>query len=234
MTTAELDELGLDGRTLALVAQSAEQLATGVQCGVMDQMASVFGRAGHAMLLDCRSLDVVYVAIPDPVAILVVHTGIGRRLEDSAYTERRAACAAAATRAGVETLRDATIHQVAGDPFARHVVSENARVLEFVAALGAGDLDTCGKLMTASHASLRDDFRVSTPELDTLVDALVDAGAYGARLTGAGFGGCAVALVAADGIHDVEAHAVARYRSSTGLTPMPFAVRAVDGAGLLA
>jgi galactokinase len=213
------------------IAQSAEQIATGVPCGAMDQMASVFGRAGHALLLDCRALAVTPVALPRSVSIVVVHTGTSRRLEDSAYADRRAACEAAAARAGVVALRDAAPEQVADDPVARHVVSENRRVLEFVEALRGGALERCGALMLASHASLRDDFGVSTPELDLLVESLCDAGAYGARLTGAGFGGCAVALVDAGAAAGVVDHATARYGSTTGLTPMPLVVRAVDGAG---
>jgi galactokinase len=233
IAAAEIGGLALDGRALARAAQAAEQQATGVPCGVMDQMASVFGRAGHALLLDCRNLDIEAIPLPASVGVAVVHTGVARRLEDSTYAERRAACAAAAASLGVATLRDATIDQVADDPLARHVVSENQRVLAFVDALRAGDPDRCGRLMDASHASLRDDFRVSTPELDALVDSLVDAGAYGARLTGAGFGGCVVGLVAAGGVDDVVERAGARYRSTTGLTPMPLVVRAVDGAGLV-
>jgi galactokinase len=218
-------------KEIARVAQSAEQAATGVPCGAMDQMASVFGRAGHALLLDCRSLELTPVPLPRGVSVVVVHTGTSRRLENSAYAARRAACEAAAARTGVRALRDATPEQVADDPIARHVVSENRRVLEFVDALRRGALDRCGALMLASHASLRDDFGVSTPELDLLVEVLCDAGAYGARLTGAGFGGCAVALVDPNAAEDVVDHATARYRSRTGLTPMPLVVRAVDGAG---
>jgi galactokinase len=218
---------------IARIAQEAEQMATGVPCGAMDQLASVFGRAGHALLLDCRSLEVTPVELPASAAVVVVHTGTSRRLEDSAYAARRAACEAAAARAGVSVLRDATLEQVADDPIARHVVSENERVLAFVDALRRGALDRCGELMLASHASLRDDFAVSTLELDLLVDALSLAGAYGARLTGAGFGGCAVALVDVHKVTDVVERAAARYGSVTGLTPMPRVVRAVDGAGLV-
>jgi galactokinase len=232
ITASEIGGLTTPPRSIAAIAQSAEQTATGVPCGIMDQMASVFGRAGHALLLDCRSLDIEAVPLPPSVTVVVVHTGVARRLEDSAYGERRAACEAAAARLGVGTLRDALLDDVGDDPFARHVVSENQRVLDFVGGLRAGDLDRCGQLMRASHASLRDDFRVSTPELDALVDALVRAGAYGARLTGAGFGGCAVGLVPTDAVDDVVAAAVGSYRSATGLTPMPLVVRAVDGAGL--
>ena len=230
---AEIGELALDGRSLALAAQNAEQQATGLPCGVMDQMASVFGRAGHALLLDCRSLDVEAIRLPASVEVAVIHTGVARRLEDSAYAERRAACEAAAANVGVASLRDATIDQVAADPFARHVVSENQRVLAFIDALRAGDLEQCGRLMNASHASLRDDFRVSTDELDALVESLLASGAFGARLTGAGFGGCVVGLVAAGEVDGVVANAAARYRSITGLTPIPLVVRAVDGAGLV-
>jgi galactokinase len=229
-THATGDRISRD--SVAWIARAAEQSASGVPCGVMDQIASVFGRAGHALLLDCRNLAVVPVAIPDSIAILVVHSGIARRLEDSAYGERRDACVAAAARVGVQTLRDAPLEWVESDPFARHVVSENQRVLDFVDALGAGDFERSGRLMTASHASLRDDFRVSTPQLDALVDALLRAGAYGARLTGAGFGGCAVAMIPASAVDDIVARTVGDYRSATGLVPTPFVVQAVDGAGV--
>jgi galactokinase len=161
----------------------------------MDQMACVFGRAGHALLLDCRTLDVTPVALPDDVAVVVVHSGVSRRLDESAYAQRRRTCEDAAARLGLASLRDATFEQVRDDPIARHVVTENARVLAFVDALASHDLARAGALMTESHASLRDDFAVSVPELDTIADVLVDAGAYGARLTGAGFGGCVVALM---------------------------------------
>lgn len=233
ITAGEIGGVLPPPRSVAWIAQAAETAATGVPCGIMDQMASVCGRTGHALLLDCRTLAIDPVALPDSVAIVVVHTGVARRLVDSAYAQRRTACELAAETAGVAMLRDATLEQVADDPFARHVVSENRRVLDFVAALRAGDLDQCGRLMDASHASLRDDFHVSTPELDTLVDALLHSGAYGARLTGAGFGGCAVALVPADTVDSVVERAVARYRSATAREPIPLLVRAVDGAGVV-
>jgi galactokinase len=233
LAATQISGAGISPQSIAWIARAAEEASTGVPCGVMDQIASVFGRAGNALFVDCRSLAVEPVALPEAVSVAVVHSGIARRLEDSSYAERRAACEAAAARIGVATLRDATLHQVAHNPFARHVVTENERVLRFVDALRLGDLDLCGRLMLASHASLRDDFDVSTRELDALVDELVRAGAYGARLTGAGFGGCVVALVAADAVDNVVERACARYGASTGLTPTPLAVRAVDGAGLL-
>jgi galactokinase len=218
---------------LARAARDVEVLATGVPVGLMDQLASVFGRRDAALFLDCRTLDVVPVPLPATLAVGVVHSGLARSLESSAYAERREACAAAARRLGLPALRDATTAQVADDPIARHVVSENARVVAAVEALRRGDVTTLGALMGDSHASLRDDFRVSTPELDTLVEALLDAGAIGARLTGAGFGGCVVAVTAPDRREEVLTRAGDRYRTLTGLEPRAFAVRAVDGAGPL-
>jgi galactokinase len=217
---------------LALAAQEAEHVATGVPCGVMDQIASVSGRTRRALLLDCRTLAVTPIPLPD-VDILVIHSGIERRLEASAYAARRAACETAAARLGVNALRDATIEQVADDPIARHVVTENARVTAFAAALENDDLATCGALMVASHRSLRDDFAVSTPELDLLVDLNIEAGAYGARLTGAGFGGCVVALVASGEADAVATAVTGRYRAETGHEPNAFTVSAVDGAGFV-
>jgi galactokinase len=221
----------LPGRELALGAQEAEHLASGVPCGVMDQMASVFGRADHALLLDCRSLAVDPVPLPPAVGVVVVHSGLPRRLETSAYAQRRVACEEAAGRLGVPALRDATLEQVVDDPIARHVVTENARVLEFARAMRLGDVAECGRLMRASHASLRDDFAVSTPELDALVDLCVRHGAAGARLTGAGFGGCIVALVHAGDESAIVDATVAEYGAATGLVATGFPVRAADGAG---
>lgn len=220
-----------DRRDAARAALRAEVLGTGVPGGLMDQLCSLFGVAGHALLLDCRSLEVTPVALPDSLAVLVVHCGLPRTLAGSAYAERRAACEAAATRIGVHALRDATPEHVADDPIARHVVSENARVLGFVDALRAGDLGALGPLLLASHASLRDDYAVSIPELDLLVELLVDGGALGARLTGAGFGGCVVALVPHEATADCASRTQASYRERTGLEPHAFVVRAVDGAG---
>ncbi len=193
--------LGFDGPPLALAraCQRAEHLASGVPSGIMDQLASVLGVAGHALLVDCRSLDVVAVPVPAGVDVVVVHSGEARALAGSAYAERRAQCEAAAAVIG--PLRDATVADLArlGPGVlrrrARHVVNENRRVHEFVDCLRAGDLVEAGGLMAASHASLRFDFDVSTPALDALVAELTATpGVYGARLTGAGFGGCVVAL----------------------------------------
>ena len=215
---------------LAAACQRAEQVATGVPCGIMDQLCSLAGVADAALLIDCRSLEIQPVRLPPEIQMLAVHCGLPRALADSEYAERRAACEAAARALGLQALRDAALEDVATDPFARHVVSENARVLETVAALEEGDLGALGPLFAASHASLRDDFRVSTPELDALVQALVEAGALGARLTGAGFGGCVVALTRSAEADAVAAEASESYRAATGLDPTVFACQAVVGA----
>ncbi|MBS1848623.1 MAG: galactokinase [Actinobacteria bacterium] len=184
---------------LARSAQRAEFAAVGVPCGIMDQLASVMGRAGHALLIDCRTDEVVPVAIPDGAEIRIIDPGRPRTLAGSEYAERRAACAAAEVLVG--SLRDATLEAVESIPDlvlrrrARHVVTENRRVLVAARALRDADWASIGAAMFASHASLRDDFEVSTPVLDELVDTLARTpGVHGARLTGAGFGGCVVAL----------------------------------------
>lgn len=193
--------LGFDGPPveLALACQRAEHLASGVPSGVMDQLASVSGVAGHGLLIDCSSLEVTPVPMPDGIDVVVVDSGQARALVDSAYAERRAQCEAAAEVIG--PLREATVADLGRieDPLlrrrARHVVNENRRVLDFAACLRAGDVVDAGRLMAASHASLRSDFEVSTDALDALVTELTAVpGVYGARLTGAGFGGCVVAL----------------------------------------
>ncbi len=200
--------LGFEGSALelALACQQAEQLASGVPCGVMDQLASAAGVAGHALLIDCTSLAVTPVPIPDGVEVVVVPSGEARELAASAYAQRRAQCEAAialigpltqATPADVATLADPVVAARA-----RHVVTENQRVRDMAAALAAGDAGACGALMVASHESLRVDFDVSTPRLDALVAELVAApGVHGARLTGAGFGGCVVALAEPGAVH---------------------------------
>ena len=193
--------LGFDGtpHELALACQQAEHLAAGVPSGVMDQLASALGQEGHALLIDFTSLEVVPVPMPAGVDVVVVHSGQARALAGSAYAERRAQCEAAAEVTG--PLREANEFHLARleDPLllrrARHVVTENRRVLEFADCLWMGDLAGAGRLMAASHASLATDFEVSTPALDALVAELSAVpGVYGARLTGAGFGGCVVAL----------------------------------------
>ena len=216
---------------LALACQEGDHLTVGVPSGIMDQLASVAGVADHALLIDCRSLEVEPIPIPQEVSIVVAHSGLPRTLVDSAYAERRAECERVAAALGLRSLRDATPEQVDDSPRARHVVSENARVLAAADALRRGDLAVLGPLMAASHASLRDDYEVSTPELDALVASLLAAGSVGARLTGAGFGGCAVALALREEAERVAAGAAGAYERETGLTPTTWICRAADGAG---
>ncbi|HSF62529.1 MAG TPA: galactokinase [Gaiellaceae bacterium] len=218
---------------LALACRAAEERATGVPCGIMDQLISAAGRADSALLIDCRSLEIREVRLPPGLGVLAVYSGQERSLASSAYAERRRRCEALARALGVPALRDATPSEVENDPIGRHVVSENERVLESVRALKEQDLSRLGELMTASHASLRDDFRVSTPELDTLVGVLIEAGALGARLTGAGFGGSVVAVCDVDDIAGLVEATRTRYLTLTGLVAQPFVCHAADGTGRL-
>lgn len=210
-------------------AHATEVRATGVPCGFMDQIASVRGVADQALLIDARERSVRHVPWNPRLAIVVAHCGVARRVAASEYARRRADCEAIAARIGVATLRDATIDQVRDDPLARHVVTENARVLHFVAALENGDPARMGTTMLESHASLRDDFMVSTPELDELVDAFRRADAFGARLTGAGFGGCVVGLVPASDADTAVAAVADHYRRATGIETAPFVAHPADG-----
>jgi galactokinase len=221
----------VEPRVLARVCQAAEQAATGVPSGIMDQLTSLFGVAGAALLIDCRSLEIEPVPLPPRLAVLAVHSGLPRRLEDTAYAARRAACEEAARRLGLPALRDAALEQVRDDPLARHVVTENARVHATADALRVGDVERAGRLFSESHASLRDDFRVSTRELDVLVEELERAGAYGARLTGAGFGGTVVAICAEERVEEVAA-ATDSYSRRTGRAATAIPCRAVAGAQL--
>ncbi len=221
----------LSPRALALATQEAETVGTGVPCGVLDQLASLAGVAGAALLLDCRTLEVEPVPIPGDLAVLAVHSGVERRLAEAGYAERRAECEELARQLGADSLREVNATQAAPHPRARHVVSENARVLAVVDALRSGDRTELARAFAASHASLRDDFEVSTPELDTLVRALLDAGAIGARLTGAGFGGSVVAIADDERAYRVADLATARYRAETGRNATAFRCRAVAGAG---
>ena len=194
--------LGFDGTVLELarLTQLAEHQASGVPCGIMDQLASAGGVEGHALLIDCHQLTVTPIAVPDDLEIRVIHSGQERQLAGSAYAERTESVAAAEAVLGpLRLLAEPGEADALSDPVlrrrARHVISENQRVRDVAAALPQGDLDAVGRAMTASHESLRDDFEVSTTVLDALVERLqATDGVIGARLTGAGFGGCVVAL----------------------------------------
>ncbi|MCX6599759.1 MAG: galactokinase [Acidobacteria bacterium] len=201
----------------------------GLPCGIMDQYISVFGRAGHAVLIDCRTQRSHLVPLPAGVEYVVVNTMVKHTLATSAYATRVAECAVDAQALGVASLRDAVIS--GGRPRARHIISENARVLEFVAACERGDLKAMGQLMVASHLSLREDYEVSCPELDFLVDqASQFPGVYGARMTGGGFGGCAIALVDAGDATAFEQTVTDAYQGRFGRTPAVYRVTPSDGA----
>lgn len=188
-----------DPVALATLGQRAEQRASGVPCGIMDQLASVAGREGHALLIDCHARTVVPVPVTDRVEVVVVDSGQSRTLAGSAYADRAAQCRAAEAVIGPLRLAHPGAEVAVADEVvrarARHVITENARVRACAEALAAGDVALVGAAMSESHASLRDDFAVSTPVLDDLVARLsATPGVHGARLTGAGFGGCVVAL----------------------------------------
>jgi galactokinase len=238
----------IDPLHLARICQRAENEYVGVRSGLMDQFSAACGVGGSALFLDCRSLDWRPVRLPDGVALVVIDSGSSRRLGASAYNERRAQCEAAVAAlrqsdASIESLRDVDAEFLADnlaplDPTvarrARHVVEENDRVLRATAALEAGDLLEVGRLFAASHASLRDLFEVSSPELDALVDiAMAVDGVIAARMTGAGFGGCTVNLVRPDSIRALEQAVDRDYRATTGRVATVMPVATADGAGFL-
>jgi len=201
LTVAVCLALGATGThaELAVAARAAEVRANGVPCGIMDQLCSVAGVEGHALLIDCDAMTVDPVPVPQDACIWVVPSGQQRQLADSAYAERRARCEEAAALVGPLPAASLDAIDAIEDPVvrarARHVRTESSRVLAAADALRSGDLNELGRLMVASHRSLAQDFEVSTPVLDELVDRLLaTTGVYGARLTGAGFGGCVVAL----------------------------------------
>lgn len=234
----------LSRRNLALACQRAENVYVGVNCGIMDQMASALGVRGHALLLDCRTLETEMVPLPKGIAIVVADTGVRRQLAASEYNVRRSQCEQAvqllsAHLPGIRALRDVTVgdlERLKGRlpeivyRRARHVISDNARVLQVKEALQKGDLATVSALMRAGHISLRDDYEVSSPELDVLVEAAWKVeGCYGSRLTGAGFGGCTVSLVAEGAVPDFRAQVAAAYERAFGRQPEVYVCRAADG-----
>lgn len=239
---AGVDPASWDAARMALAAQRAENRWVGVNCGIMDQMISAAAHEGHALLLDCRTLEGRQVPVPGDLAVVILDSATRRGLVESAYNERRAQCEAAARAFGVPALRDvdvATFEARAGtlDALtrrrARHVVTENARTLAAADALARGDAAEVGRLMDASHVSLRDDFEVSRRELDLIVEAArAQPGCFGARMTGAGFGGCAVALVAREAAAGLVEATVAGYREATGLDAAAYVCVPSRGASI--
>lgn len=234
----------LDATQIALLAQQAECDFVGMRCGIMDQLISARGEAGHALLIDCRSLECQPVAVPSNLAIMIVHSGVVRGLVDGAYNERRAQCEAVAAHFSVAALRDVSLAQLedarAGlDPVAyaraRHVVTENDRALAAAEAMQAGDLEMLGQLMAASHESMRNDFEITLPAIDLLVSELQQAIGRkgGARMTGGGFGGAVIALFENHAVDRVASHIEARYRTPDGGKPLIMVEQASAGASIL-
>ncbi|GAA4755653.1 galactokinase [Amnibacterium soli] len=237
--------LGLDRTELARIGQRAENVAVGAPTGIMDQSASVFGQQDAAVFLDCRSLEVRQVPLGFDAAglvLLVVDTRVEHQHATGGYRDRREACERGAAAMGVPALRDLSVddlpraRQLLDDTTYRrvqHVVTEDARVLESVQALESGDLVRFGELMDASHVSMRDDFEISVPELDAVVEAAQAAGALGARMTGGGFGGCAIALLPADEAEALAADVLQAFSDRGWREPVPFTVVPSDGARAL-
>ena len=240
-TIVDLYQLDLKGVTAALMGQRAENEFVGCQCGIMDQLVSALGLEGHAMLLDCRSLTFQDAPIPDGMVILVVNSNVQRGLVDSEYNARRQQCEEVASILNVPALRDVSLEQLNGAKTnlseeqyrrARHVVTENARTIAAMTAMQANDIETLGSLMGQSHDSLRDDYEVTTKELDGLVciinSVINDAG--GVRMTGGGFGGCVVALIPTELEQAVIAAVAAQYSPQFGLEAEIYRCNASTGA----
>lgn len=237
-------DLAVDLVELARLAQRAENEFVGARCGIMDQFIACLGRAGHALRLDCRSLDYRLVPISEDARLVVCNTMVKHELAHGEYNQRRAECeegvrSLAKKLPGILALRDVTIADLDRQvgflseviyKRCRHVITENARVIDAAAALSCNDLIEFGRLMYESHRSLREDYEVSSPELDTMVRLAREAeGVYGARMTGGGFGGCTINLVRADKVDDFKRLITAGYEQATGIAPEIYFSTAVSG-----
>ncbi len=228
---------------LVLQCQKAENEFVGVKSGIMDQFISALARQGHALLIDCRDLSYQNVPLPRGATIVVCDTKKRRGLVDSEYNTRRAECEEAAHWLGVKALRDASLEQFARlekemppnvARRARHIITENARVIEAVAAAQKNDLDTFGRLMNESHESLKNDYAVSCTELDAMVEiARTQRDCLGARLTGAGFGGCTVNLVRDDAVDPFVPNVARDYQARIRIAPQIYICHAMDGASVV-
>ena len=240
-----LDDVeGFTPTDIAVAARAAENEFVGVQCGIMDQLVSARGVAGHALLIDCRTLDVRPVEVAGGLKVLIVHSGIERGLVGSEYNRRRAECTRAARHYGVTALRDVDAAMLVSKRDglddvafrrARHIVSENARVLDTASALAAGDTASLRRLMAGSHASMRDDFEITTPGIDRLVEILSGAvgDRGGVRMTGGGFGGCVVAVLAADAVPDALAAIAGGYRTPAGVQAATYLCQPSPGSRVI-
>ncbi|MEI6566276.1 MAG: galactokinase [Verrucomicrobiota bacterium] len=251
VATATLLEL-ITGRKLdpvekALLCQKAEHDYAGMPCGIMDQFISVMGRKDHILLLDCRSRETQLVPMSDSsVALLVTNTNVKHELTGGEYAQRRAQCEEAARILGIPSLRHATAETVNGAKpkmsdvvyrRARHIVSEIERTVHAAEGVRASNWPTVGQLMYASHASLKDDYEVSCPELDAVVDIALNiglkGGVYGCRMTGGGFGGCTVALVDSSRVQAISEQIATAYEKKTGIKPTLFESRPAAGASVI-
>lgn len=236
----------LEPLELVKACQRAEHEYVGTRCGIMDQFIAVFGRAGHALMLDCRSLDYQTLAIPSDARLVICNTMVKHDLASGEYNKRRADCEAAVkifhqSKPDVRALRDLSLSdlekhkEILSDEIfrrCRHVITENQRVLGAADALRSSDLDRFGELMYKSHRSLRDDYEVSCRELDLLVDiASLCDGVYGSRMTGGGFGGCTITMVRSSAVESFRDKIVDSYKRETGLTPDVYVCSAAQGAG---
>ncbi|MBJ7387919.1 MAG: galactokinase [Sphingomonadaceae bacterium] len=237
-----LNGIDIDNSRLAQIAQAAECDFVGTQCGIMDQLISAQGKAGHALLIDCRSLQLTDAPISDDVAIMIVHSGVTRGLVDGHYNARRRQCEAAAAAMGVTALRDADLGNLAAARLdavttarARHVITENQRTLDAADALAKSDLAALGMLMAQSHISMRDDFEVTVPAMDDLVALLqnIIGNQGGARMTGGGFGGAAVAIMPIARVADVQAAIQKQYTTPDGHAPLIMIERPGPGVSIL-
>ncbi len=239
LALVSLDGADVSRKDLAQICQRAESDFVGLACGIMDQFASLFGKRDHAVLIDCRSLEHSLVALPPGLEIVLLDSGVKHELATSAYNQRRREFEAAQAALGKQ-LRDIPVDQWPAfeakldDPVrrrARHIVTENARVIEFVAASEGRDLDRMGELMAQSHRSLRDDYEVSCMELDFLVETANQAkGLIGARMTGGGFGGCTVNLVERNNVSEFKAFVSDRFQRRFGAAPAVYVCESADAA----
>ncbi|MEI6895603.1 MAG: galactokinase [Colwellia sp.] len=238
---SQLYQLDLTGVNAALIGQQAENEFVGCNCGIMDQLISAMGQKDHAMLLDCKDLSFEDAAIPDDLTLFIVNSNVKRGLVDSEYNLRRKQCEAVAKYFGKSALREVTLEQLnlaqaKIEPVlfkrARHVISENARALATFKALKKNDMETISIAMKQSHISLRDDFEISTKEMDGLVEMIdsVLGTKGGVRMTGGGFGGCVVALVPTAMVEQVEDVVNSRYEEEFGLTASIYLCTAMQGA----
>lgn len=237
----QTSEEQIDGISAAKIGQAAENNFVGCNCGIMDQLISALGQAQHAMFIDCRSLEMKTVSIPKKTALLIVNSNVKRALVDGEYNLRRQQCEAVAKHLGIAALRDATLAQlfnvkneISAAEFKRahHVITENQRTVDCAEALVTGNLRAVGILMAQSHASMRDDFEISVPEIDLLVGIIksVIGDRGGTRMTGGGFGGCVVSLFPTELLSEVKNKINSEYFKNTGIKPTIFECEASAGA----